>query len=186
MIGGVTVDAEGRTTLPGLWAAGEVSSSGLHGANRLASNSLLEGLVYGAHAGQGASEAAMGMADDFRALPLESVPQGSKEKEPLDLSDILNSLKSLMWRSVGVRREAAPMQESLEMIDQWRKYVLTRQFESLQGWEAAKYADGLLDHGSRGSFKERIAGRPFAEPTFPILTRGRNAAGSDFNVQMVI
>ena len=53
MIGGVTVDLEGRTTLPGLWAAGEVTSSGLHGANRLASNSLLEGLVYGAHAGRG-------------------------------------------------------------------------------------------------------------------------------------
>ena len=50
MIGGVTVDLEGRTTLPGLWAAGEVTSSGLHGANRLASNSLLEGLVYGEHA----------------------------------------------------------------------------------------------------------------------------------------
>ena len=47
MIGGMTVDTSGRSSLPGLWAAGEVSSSGLHGANRLASNSLLEGLVYG-------------------------------------------------------------------------------------------------------------------------------------------
>ena len=63
MIGGVTVDMEGRTTLPGLWAAGEVTSSGLHGANRLASNSLLEGLVYGARCGRGAAEAARAMPD---------------------------------------------------------------------------------------------------------------------------
>ncbi len=53
MIGGLTIDEEGRTTLRGLWAAGEVTSSGLHGANRLASNSLLEGLVFGLRAGRG-------------------------------------------------------------------------------------------------------------------------------------
>ncbi len=70
MIGGVSVDHEGRTTLPGLWAAGECTSSGLHGANRLASNSLLEGLVFGAHAGAGAAREAAAIDDSFRALPL--------------------------------------------------------------------------------------------------------------------
>src|ERR1700753_85800 len=89
MVGGVTVDLDGRTTLPGLWAAGEVTSSGLHGANRLASNSLLEGLVYGAHAGAGASDAALAIADDFRALPLANAPI-EEIGEPLDLADIRN------------------------------------------------------------------------------------------------
>src|SRR5213593_3416151 len=70
MIGGVTVDAKGQTTLPGLWAAGEVTSSGLHGANRLASNSLLEGLVYGEACGRGAAAAAAALPDRFEVPPL--------------------------------------------------------------------------------------------------------------------
>lgn len=134
MIGGVTIDAEGRTTLPGLWAAGEVSSSGLHGANRLASNSLLEGLVFGAHAGEGASRAALAMPDDFRALPLEN-PAVGDSIEPLDLDDIRNSLKSLMWRSVGVRREAADLAAALESVNHWCDYVLGRQFADPAGWQ---------------------------------------------------
>jgi L-aspartate oxidase len=134
MIGGVTVDAEGRTTLPGLWAAGEVTSSGLHGANRLASNSLLEALVYGNHAGCGASAAAMEVEDSYRALPLENQAVDEPPK-PLDLADIRNSLTSLMWRDVGVRRDAEQMRNALDMIDRWCRYVLVRQFCEPHGWE---------------------------------------------------
>jgi L-aspartate oxidase len=134
MIGGVTVDLDGRTSLPGLWAAGEVTSSGLHGANRLASNSLLEGLVYGAHAGAGASQAAREMSDELRVWPVES-PVEPPPAEPLDLEDIRNSLKSLMWRSCGVRRSGAGLTEALQTVEHWGQYVLTRQFADLRGWE---------------------------------------------------
>ena len=134
MIGGVTVDQEGRTTVPGLWAAGEATCSGLHGANRLASNSLLEALVYGSLAGTGAARSAAAMSDDYHALPLENAPV-EEPQEPLDLSDIRNSLKALMWRDAGVRRSGPELQEALATINTWQKYVLVRQFAQAEGWE---------------------------------------------------
>jgi len=134
MMGGVTVDIEGRTTIPGLWAAGEVTSTGLHGANRLASNSLLEAVVYGAHVGAGASEAANAMNDRFHALALEN-PRSAPGRQLLDLGDIRNALKALMWRSMGVRRDAEGLGEARENIEQWCRYVLAQQFSRPSGWE---------------------------------------------------
>lgn len=134
MIGGVTVDEDGRTSLAGLWAAGEVTSSGLHGANRLASNSLLEGLVYGARAGEGASLEASRIQDSYRVTPLENSPV-PEPTEPLDLADIRNSLTSLMWRSAGVRRKGEQLSDAAEQIDTWQRYVLPRQFSDPRGWE---------------------------------------------------
>ncbi len=134
MVGGVTVDMQGQTTVPGLWAAGEVTSTGLHGANRLASNSLLESLVYGAHAGQAASNVALNMGDDYRAVPIHNDPL-LDGVDRLDLSDIRNSLTSLMWRDMGVRREEDGLRHAQEMIDHWCRYVLGRQFSDPRGWE---------------------------------------------------
>ena len=134
MIGGVKVDEHGRTSLPNLWAAGEVTSSGLHGANRLASNSLLEGLVYGARAGESASKAALDIQDTFQAIPLENPPL-EPHSEPLDLQDIRNSLKSLMWRSAGVLRDGPDLKKAGQTIDSWLQYVLDRQLDTPMGWE---------------------------------------------------
>jgi L-aspartate oxidase len=134
MIGGVTVDLQGRTTIPNLWAAGEVTSSGLHGANRLASNSLLEGLVYGTRAGQGASQAALHISNDLHALPLENAILATPI-EALDIADIRNSLKALMWRAAGVRRHGAALLDALSQVQQWQRYVLVRQFDDSAGWE---------------------------------------------------
>ena len=134
MIGGVTVDRQGCTTLPGLWAAGEVTSSGLHGANRLASNSLLEGLVYGAHAGYGASQAAMQIDDRYEALPLSNPSLPPMDVAP-DLVDLRNALKSLMWHSAGIRRDRARLSDAAESLDRWCKYMLNHQFADVAGWE---------------------------------------------------
>lgn len=135
MIGGVTVDLNGKTEMDGLWAAGEVTSSGLHGANRLASNSLLEGLVFGAHAGrEAARSAALRLGERLEALPLEN-PAVPPDLGPLDLADIRNSLKSLMWRHVGVRRSQEGLDEAARAVDQWCRYVLPRQFDDPEGWE---------------------------------------------------
>lgn len=135
MIGGVEVDEHGATSMPGLWAAGEVTSSGLHGANRLASNSLLEGLVYGARAGENASALAIQDPEHFAAFPIRSEKILDGDELPLDLEDIKSSLKSLMWRNMGVQRHENELREALEIVGNWQKYVLFRQFENSDGWE---------------------------------------------------
>jgi len=133
-MGGVRIDGEGRTSVPGLWAAGEVTASGLHGANRLASNSLLEALVFGTHAGRGATLAAAGMNNSYRAMDVDN-PRVEPPNEVLNLSDIRNSLKSLMWRAVGVRRDAEGLADAAENIKHWTRYVHARQFADPSGWE---------------------------------------------------
>ena len=136
MIGGVEVDADGRTDVPGLFAAGEVTSSGLHGANRLASNSLLEGLVYGARAGQAASADVLASpAADVLRVPDLSNPRSSDVNGSLDLADIRNSLRSLMWRHVGVERAGESLAEALDTVEGWCRYVLPLQFADPEGWQ---------------------------------------------------
>ena len=135
MVGGVTIDNDGRTTLPGLWAAGEVTSSGLHGANRLASNSLLEGLVHGARA---AEDIARLLADSgpnrLEVPPIASDPAPEKNRAPLDLVDIRDSLRALMWRSVGITRDARGLAEAAEQVDFWCRYALNHVFNDPSGW----------------------------------------------------
>lgn len=163
-IGGVATDMLGRSSVPGLFAVGEVASVGLHGANRLASNSLLEGLVVGEAAGRTAAEVARqmslsngvgggGAADqsmhwpdstlngtNFRFRPPPSpVPVISdirpSETGELDLSDVLSSLRSAMWRNAGVERSQKRLRDVSEMIDFWSRYTLDKIFESPPGWQ---------------------------------------------------
>jgi L-aspartate oxidase len=135
MVGGVTVDAHGRTTLPGLWAAGEVTSSGLHGANRLASNSLIEGLVYGTLCARGAVEEVRKSPRDLAALPLSFTIPSHEPDDRLDVADLTASLRSLMVRKMGIVRERGRLLEAQHDVEFWCRYVLTREFENKTGWE---------------------------------------------------
>ena len=135
MIGGVTVDHDARTSLPGLWAAGEVTSSGLHGANRLASNSLLEGLVHGARA---AEDIVRTLNEEGAARlevpPIAGEPPGRASRTPLDLADIRESLRALMWRSAGITRDARGLAEAGDQVDRWCRYALNHVFDDPAGW----------------------------------------------------
>ena len=110
-MGGVETDLWGRTTLPGLYAAGEVACTGVHGANRLASNSLLEGLVFGARAAQAMllPVALVPAHDSFvdwhwiGPLRTRSVP-GTNRARRADRAR-RRTCAGLMWNSVGLWRE---------------------------------------------------------------------------------
>ena len=118
-MGGVKTDLHGASTIPGLFAAGEVACSGVHGANRLASNSLLEGLVFGYRAAQAASKCSpTGSSPNFSDSPLLRKPTGHK-MSTLDAEKIRNSLRRLMWAKVGLVRTGDSLKKAVDQIQLW-------------------------------------------------------------------
>lgn len=134
MVGGVKTDGLARTSIANLLACGEVASTGLHGANRLGSNSLLEGLVFGRIAGQTATQRS-NQANGAAGLRKFKYDVPKSDRSRLDTADVLNSLRSLMWRNVGITRWAKPLGEAQEIIGFWQRYVLDKVFDSPPGWE---------------------------------------------------
>lgn len=134
LIGGVKVDENGRTNIPDLFACGEVTCTGLHGANRLGSNSLLEGVVYGYRAGLAATEMLKDDKKELSTQPVSYTVAKPKEGE-LDLGDVKAALQSLMWRSVGIERDKKHLDEAKAMINYWCNYVLNKKFLFPAGWE---------------------------------------------------
>jgi L-aspartate oxidase len=133
MVGGVKADLAAQTSAPGLFACGESASTGLHGANRLGSNSLLEGLVFGKIAGQSALMWLQKVAGpEYRKMNIEIPPS---DRSRLDTDDVRNSLRALMWRNVGITRQAKPLEEAQEIIRFWQRYVMDKVFETPFGWE---------------------------------------------------
>jgi len=134
MIGGIKTDMDARTSIPGLYACGEAASTGLHGANRLGSNSLLEGLVFGRIAGANASR----NGNRHIAQPAYHRMKyeiALSDRSRLDASDVRNSLRALMWRNVGITRKGRRLTEAGEIISFWQRYVMDKVFDTPFGWE---------------------------------------------------
>jgi L-aspartate oxidase len=113
VMGGVETDLHGRTSVAGLFAAGEVACTGVHGANRLASNSLLEGLVFGARAAE--AMRAPTAAPVLLATALEHVEEAADGIAP-DASVI----RDLMWRNAGLVREGDGLRTAVPQLAAWR------------------------------------------------------------------
>lgn len=128
-IGGVRTDLDGRSDLPGLFACGEAAASGVHGANRLASNSLLEGLVFGRRAGLAA------VAQPPVAPERIIADVATSRRAELDLADVRSSLRSAMWHNAGVLRAGSRIEDLLDMLDFWSRYSLDKIFDDPEGWE---------------------------------------------------
>ena len=134
-MGGVRSDLNGRTNLPGLYVAGEVAATGVHGANRLASNSLLEGLVYGARAGEA-------MRQEVRKTPHRAPGQPHIERAsngPLPLNEkaveeFIHEVQDLMWRNVGIVRSGKELRDAIQHLEQMgprlTKTTTRRHFEA--------------------------------------------------------
>jgi L-aspartate oxidase len=134
MIGGVKTDLSAKTNIEGLYACGEIASTGLHGANRLGSNSLLEGLVFGKIAGQEVSKKKKATAAHLKH-PLIKYHIPHSDRTRLDADDVRNSLRAVMWRNVGITRADRPLTEVQEIIRFWQRYVMDKIFDSPAGWE---------------------------------------------------
>jgi L-aspartate oxidase len=119
-MGGVRTDLDGRASLPGLYAAGEVACTGVHGANRLASNSLLEGLVFGARSGRAAASDHAGEIVSVRnSATIENSGAAIKQRSPEGIAlAVRKRVRRLMWERVGLLRRRESISRALFEFEQ--------------------------------------------------------------------
>ncbi len=121
LMGGITTDDAGRTTVPGLWAAGECAATGLHGANRLASNSLLEAVVFGNRIGRLVTDAPADPTS-WPASDRHDAPPTSPDRHTTPGSTApftRAALQAVMWRGAGVIRTEEGLAETQRALDGW-------------------------------------------------------------------
>jgi L-aspartate oxidase len=127
MMGGVKTDTHGATDVRGLYACGEVASTGVHGANRLASNSLLEGLVFAARAVTAARRDIKHqrvLGSEFWVLGTVSSPKPKTQNpKPLDVPALRSALQDLMWQHAGILRDGEGLKLAQKQIREWMEFL---------------------------------------------------------------
>lgn len=117
LCGGISTDLHGRTTIPGLWAIGECACTGLHGANRLASNSLLEGLVFGHRAAAKLATLIEGLREEaLPAVPGWQTGNATPSDEAVIITQNWDELRRLMWNYVGIVRSTKRLERAMRRI----------------------------------------------------------------------
>ena len=153
MMGGVETDIWGRTTIPGLLAAGEVACTGVHGANRLASNSLLEGLVFGARAATAMLQPpSAGAMADVRVSESASVQQPAGRPVSLIEEIAEPGIRSLMWASVGLLRESGAMARAAATLWRWQEAL-----DAAECWRGEEGQARLASLATAGALIARAA-----------------------------
>ena len=112
LMGGVKTDLHGKSSVPGLYAAGEAACTGVHGANRLASNSLLEGMVFGARAGEA-------MREELNATPSKNAgahESAALEASAIDAEPLIGEIQQLMWNKIGIVRIGTGLKEAQQQL----------------------------------------------------------------------
>jgi L-aspartate oxidase len=159
MMGGVWTDINGATTLPGLFAAGEVACSGVHGANRLASNSLLEGLVFGMRAGL----SAIWWASSHAVPDLSSQAEALRRCrwEPLeDAEKLRSSLRRTMWGQVGVVRSRDSLIRATAQLSRWM-HLVSRPFATRAALEVKNMVQVAYCVAEAALWRENSVGAHF-------------------------
>jgi L-aspartate oxidase len=172
VMGGVKTDAGGATNIKGLYAAGEVACTGVHGANRLASNSLLEGLVFGARAGKAALDTPVNKEKlelSIKEIARYASPVARYSSIP-DHEEIRHELRKVMWERVGIIRCGESLSHAEERLAEW-SYIrevtpLTRRELELKNMlvvaqliiEAALLREGSAGAHYRSDYPERGEG----------------------------
>ena len=153
-MGGVRTDLHGRTSVPSLYAAGEVASTGVHGANRLASNSLLEGLVFGMAAGSAMLEET---EPPPRGTSTEAPPAGIRDDAA---AEIAAEVRSITWEKIGIVRERTELEGAVARLEELAGAV-TEAPATRRGLETGNMARVALMIGRSAHFREESRGAHF-------------------------